>query len=201
MKFERGAFLGAALGAMVVPTSARAESSPSASIDRNELGPENSALQQRVGHWSVTETLWNTPGAAPITTTGLVAERRMMGSMLQELLRPASDASAVSVKRIDYLTFNRVEGRWEYVSMDLRAPVGIMTAQSLVRGSSAKIEITFQPFAVAGSGPAVTGQMLRMSQVITHESPDHDSKDQYFDMADGSGTMWLAHRYSYSRRS
>jgi hypothetical protein len=25
-------------------------------------------------------------------------------------------------------------------------------------------------------------------------------KDQYFTMADGTGTRWLAHRYTYTRR-
>lgn len=198
---ERRHFLGAAMSAFIMPTAACAEGSAASSITRNELGPENSALRSRIGRWDMTETVWNSPDASPITTTGLVADRKMMGSMLQELLRPAADASGGAVKRIDYLTFNRVEGRWEYVSMDLRAPVGIMTAQSLIRGHVTKIEVTFQPFAIAGPGPGVTGQMLRMSETIVHDGPNRDTKLQYFEMADGSGTMWLAHRYAYVRRS
>jgi hypothetical protein len=34
--------------------------------------------------WDVTETVWDKPGGNPVTTTGLVAERRMIGSYLQE---------------------------------------------------------------------------------------------------------------------
>jgi hypothetical protein len=199
--FERRRFICGVVGAMFVPTVVRAEESTSASISHNELGPENSALKQRVGRWNVTETVWNSPGASPVTTTSLVADRRMMGPMLQELLRPTADASSEAVKRIDYLTYNRVEGRWEYVSMDLRALDGIMTAQSLNRGNIAKIEMTFQPFAYVGPGPAATGQMLRMSEAIIYDGPDEDTKNQYFEMADGTGTMWLAHRYAYRRRS
>lgn len=197
---EHRTFFGVALCAMLLPAAAFANQSPGDSIVLNKLGPENAALKQRIGSWDVTETVWNAPGTSPITTTGLVADRRMMGSMLQELLRPAADASARAVKRIDYLTFNRAEGRWEYVSMDLRAPVGIMTAQSLALGNIDKIEMIFQPFAIAGSGPTVTGQMLRMSEIIIHDRPDRETKLQYFDMANGSGVMWLAHRYSYVRR-
>jgi hypothetical protein len=31
---------------------------------------------------------------------------------------------------IEYLTFNRVEVRWQYVSMDTRAPIGLVPARS-----------------------------------------------------------------------
>lgn len=52
----------------------------------------------------------------------------MIGSYLQEFIRPASDTSSQDIKRIDYLSFQRVEGRWKYVSIEMRAPVGIMLA-------------------------------------------------------------------------
>lgn len=85
--------------------------------------------------------------------------------------------------------------------MDTRAPVGIMPAWSFTRGEDARIVLTFQPFAIAGAGSDVTGQMLRMDTVLMYQSPDRDVKDQHFIMADGTGTMWLAHRYAYLRRS
>ncbi len=43
--------------------------------------------------------------------------------------------------------------------------------------------------------------MLRMFQIITYGEPDRDVKDQYFVLADGTGTKWLAHQYAYKRRS
>jgi hypothetical protein len=46
----------------------------------------------------------------------------MLGSMLQEILRPRA------VARTDMLAYNRMEGRWDYVSFDTRAPVGPMPA-------------------------------------------------------------------------
>lgn len=198
---ERRHLLGVAASSILLPGAPSAEGAPSAAVRLNELGPENEAMAQRVGLWDVTETVWESPNAAPVSTTGLLAERRVIGSMLQEILRPTSDASGAAIKRMDYLTFNRVAGRWDYVSMDTRAPVGIMPAWSFTRGEDARIVLTFQPFAIAGAGSDVTGQMLRMDTVLTYQSPDRDVKDQHFIMADGTGTMWLAHRYAYLRRS
>ena len=40
----------------------------------------------------------------------------------------------------------------------------------------------------------------RIEQIITEDGPDHEIKDQYFTLADGTGTRWLAHRYDYRRR-
>ncbi len=197
---ERRILFGAALGSVLLPALAKAQAAP-ASVRLNEPGPENGAMAQRAGLWDMTETVWEAPGAAPVTTTGLVAERRVIGSMLQEVLRPAADTAGKAADRIDYLTFNRVEGRWDYVSMDMRAPVGIMSAWSFERGEANRIDLAFQPFAVAGAGPGIGGQMLRMTQAVTLLDPDRDMKEQFFLLADGSGTKWLAHRYEYKRRA
>ena len=198
---ERRHLLGAAAGAALLPRAAAAQSMPPAAVRLNELGPENQELAQRAGLWDTTETVWATPDAAPASTTGLVAERRMIGLMLQEILRPASDTSGAAIKRIDYLSYNRVEGRWKYVSMDTRAPVGIMPASSYTRAEGGKITLVFDSLALVGDGVEVAGQMMRMEQVITSQGPDRDMKEQYFIMADGTGTMWLAHRYAYVRQS
>lgn len=198
---ERRILFGAALGSVLLPAVARAQAAAPASVRLNEPGPENGTMAQRAGFWDMTETVWEAPGAAPVTTTGLVAERRAIGSMLQETLRPAADPAGRTVDRIDYLTFNRVEGRWDYVSMDMRAPVGIMSAWSFERGEPNRIDLTFQPFAIASAGPEVGGQMLRMTQTITLLGPDRDMKEQYFLLADGTGTKWLAHKYEYKRRA
>ncbi len=163
------------------------------------IGPENGDMAKRVGAWTVTETVWDVPGALPKVTRGLIAERRMVGSMIQETLRDPADAKG-TVLRMDYLSFNRVEGRWEYVSMDTRAAVGIMTAQSVGRGRTGRIEVVFQPFALPGAGQDVSGQMLRMREEIISDAADHDVKDQYFTLADGTGAEWLAHRYDYVLR-
>jgi hypothetical protein len=166
----------------------------------NELGAEGKILAQRTGLWDVTETVWASPDAAPVTTKGLVAERLLMGTLLQEVIRQPGESPEKAVKRTDLLSYNRLEGRWGYVSFDTRAPVGLMPAWSTGRGDGSTINLTFTPFAVPSPGAAPTGQFILMEQAIHFEGPDHDAKDQYFTLADGTGTRWLAHRYAYTRR-
>jgi hypothetical protein len=165
----------------------------------NELGPENAAMAQRAGLWDVIETTWTSPTSTP-TKKNLVAERRMVGSFLEEVLEPAPNSAPADIKRIDYLSFNRIEGRWKYVSMDTRAPVGLMPAASDDRGENGSIHLTFEPFAILAASTNITGQLVLMQELIVQDSPDHDRKDQYFNVADGSGKSWLGHRYEYVRR-
>ncbi len=170
-------------------------------VDRlSTLGPEGEALAKRAGTWDVTFTNWEKPGAAPVTTGELVAERQMIGPMLQEILHTVPGALGPSFTRVDDLTFNRIEGRWDYMSMDTRAPVGLMPAWSLNHDPAERVFLSFQPFSMPGDGPNITGQMLRMEEIIIHTDADHDVKDQYFLPADGAGTKWLAKRYSYTRK-
>jgi hypothetical protein len=166
----------------------------------NELGPEGRSLAAQAGVWDVTETEWATPDAKPTVTKG-VAVRRIIGSVLQETLHPGNDPSDATTSRIDYLSFNRIEGRWNYVSMDMRDPLGIMTANSFERDPANRIEVVFAPFALPGNGSAVSGQMLRMNTIIETSSNGNSVKNQYFILADGTGRKWLAHRYAYTRRS
>jgi hypothetical protein len=196
--FERRELLSFAVGALLLPRLAAAEKERSASDRLNELGPENTRLAALAGAWGVVESIWSNPGATPKVISGLVADRRMIGSMLEETLRRPPDPTPL---RIDYLTFNRVEGQWQYVSMDFRAPVGIMPASSFERGDGDRIELFFQPLAVPGDGMQVSGLMLRMKQLITPERGNRQIKDQTFVTSDGSGAAWLAHRYTYVRQS
>jgi len=76
----------------------------------------------------------------------------MIGAFLGETLEPVSNSPAADIKRIDYLSFNRIEGRWKYLSMDTRAPVGLMPAASPDRGDASRIHLTFEPFVIPVTG-------------------------------------------------
>jgi hypothetical protein len=206
--FDRREFLGAAvLGAAslapAVIAGAQTPFDPIANTAQrlNAFGPEADCLARRVGLWDVVETVWDRPESEPVTTSGLVAERVMFGSMLQEIQRPSADIGRREVARTDMLAYNRMEGRWGYVSFDTRAPVGLMPAWSNDAGAVDAIALVFAPFAVPAAGGAAIGQLLRMEQVIRFSDDTHDVKDQYFILADGSGARWLAHRYAYRRRA
>ncbi|ABS27443.1 hypothetical protein Anae109_3250 [Anaeromyxobacter sp. Fw109-5] len=53
----------------------------------------------------------------------------MIGLYLQEIMKPAPGSGVPDFQRIDYLTYDAVQARWEYVSLDPRAPIGIMFAR------------------------------------------------------------------------
>lgn len=180
------------------PVDPPAQQAPSALTRTSELGPENSRIAPRAGTWDVVLTAWASPGAAP-TTTRMVAERKMVGMFLQEIIHFPPDPAGSDFQRIDYLSFQRIEGRWKYVSMDTRVQAGLMPAYSFGRGEEGRIILVFEPFAMPGSGADASGQLLQMQQIIIQKDADHDQKDQYFARADGSGQMWLANRYDYVR--
>jgi len=160
-------------------------------------GPETAALVSQEGSWAVTDTFRITPDAAPQVSTGLVADRRMVGSFLEETLH--SDGSTKPL-RIDYLGYDAIAGQWRYVSVEARIPVAPMPAASFTRDAPEHITLRFDPFAAPAIAPGWAGRMLRMEEVITRDGPDHETKDQYFILADGSGVRWLAHRYDYRRQ-
>jgi hypothetical protein len=84
--------------------------------------------------------------------------------------------------------------------MDTRAPVGLMPAASDDGGENGSIHLTFEPFAIPAASTNITGQLVLVQGLIVLDGPDHDRKDQYFNVADGSGKSWLGHRYEYVRR-
>ncbi|MBE7210715.1 MAG: DUF1579 family protein [Gluconacetobacter diazotrophicus] len=176
-----------------------ATAAPSAGERLNQPGPEAARLAARTGRWLVTETAWDGPDAAPATTTGLIADRVMIGTLLQETIRPSGEPGARTPSRTDLLSFNRLEGRWDYVSFDTRGPDGIMVAWSRGRGENDTVAFDFLPFAIPRPGPDAVGQFLRLDQVIRFVDDDHDVKEQFLTFADGSGTRWLGHRYGYAR--
>ena len=173
-----------------VPASA--QSDPGESATR-----ENAALSALEGAWTVTDTFWAQPGAAPTVGSGLVADRRMVGGLLEETLH-ASDSSRPL--RIDYLGYDAIAGQWRYVSIEARIPVAPMSASSFGRDPPDRITLRFEPFAAPAIAPGWAGRMLRMEEMIISDGPDHEMKDQYFLLADGTATRWLAHRYDYQRR-
>ncbi|SHN31321.1 Protein of unknown function [Duganella sacchari] len=166
----------------------------------NLPGADAAALAARAGWWDVSETVWARPGAEPAVIHGQVAHRQMVGLYLQEMLYASAQRSDAALHRMDYLGYNRVTGRWEYLSMDTRVAAGLMPAWSYEHDDVRRIRIQFEPFAFPGAGATVSGQLLRMEEIIEQTGPDTETKDQYFILADGSGTKWLAHRYAYARR-
>lgn len=160
------------------------------------VAPEVTELTSRTGSWVVTDTFRIEAGATAVVTSGMVADRRMVGSQLEETIHLAGDATPL---RIDYLGYDVTAGQWNYVSVEGRINVALMKATSAGRDRPEHITLRFEPFAAPPISPRWNGRLLRMEQVITQDGPDHETKEQFFTLADGSGRRWLAHRYEYRR--
>lgn len=199
---ERSLFI-PALALIAVSASVCAQApaprAPSAAERMLQPGPQQLSLRKRVGKWQVVATLWPAPGATPVVTKGLVAERKMVGTILQEVMRPAPGTSVPDFQRIDYLDFDRVEGRWKYVSMDTRFPVSIMPATSFADAEGDTLSFRFDSQAFVGFGAEVEGRFMVCTMTITRPDADHEVKKQYFNMAYGDGKPWLFVQYEYVR--
>jgi hypothetical protein len=103
-------------------------------------------------------------------------------------------------RRLDYLNFDHVEGRWKYVSMDTRFPVSIMPAKSTGLAEDSRIALQFEPQAFVGFGAKVEGRFMLSDMVVTSSDKDHQVKEQRVNMADGTGESWLFVRYEYVRQ-
>lgn len=82
-------------------------------------------LQQMAGTWDVQQRMWPAPGAAAMELPGAVAQRQLVdGKYLEEAMAPAAaDAAAAGAfQRHALLNYNPVSRRYEYTSLDTRAP-------------------------------------------------------------------------------
>ena len=127
-----------------------------------------------------------------------LAERAMIGLYLQEIMRPG-DGNGPDFRRIDYQHYDRVEGRWKYVSMDTRLPVSIMPASSFGGADNDTLRLESAPLGFIGFGDEVAGTLTRSDMVTTRRSDSHELKQQHFASADGTGRQWLAVQYEYRR--
>lgn len=183
----------------VSPVRAEPQQVPSSIETLNLPGAEARRLTTRAGDWDATITIWPAPGAEPIVARDLVARRRMVGQFLEERITPRRADPAQYFERVSYLHFNRVEGRWQYVSMDTRFPAGIMPASSIGPGTPDRIDLEFEPIAFPGWGASVDGWMLRSSYSVSGIGTDHEIARQDWTRADGTGRRWLAVQFDYRR--
>jgi hypothetical protein len=172
----------------------------SAAERMQQSGREEQGLQRRTGTWTVKATFRPTPDAKPMVTEQLVAERKMVGLYLEEVMHPDAGAKVPDFRRVAYQYYSRVEGRWQYVSIDTRFPVGIMPAYSFANETNGKLTLVFESLAFVGLGANVEGRMIRSNLEIARDSDDHEFVRQFWVQSDGTGRQWPAVEYEYTRR-
>jgi hypothetical protein len=163
-------------------------------------GPEIERLTRRVGDWDVVMTLRTAPNARPVVIAGLLAERTIIGPYLQEIMRPAPGSKVPDFRRIDYLTHNTLQRRWQYLSMDTRAAVGLMFAQGVGSDQGGDVTVYFADFpAPTEFGPELAGHFVRARHVLTRESESREVVRQYWTV--GAFPEWVGVQYEYTRRT
>ena len=163
-------------------------------------GSEEQQLKRRTGTWTVKMTFRPTPDAKPIVTEQLIADRKMVGLYMEETMHPDAGAKMPDFSRVAYQYYSRVEGRWQYVSMDTRFPVGIMPAYSFANESDGKLTMVFESLAFVGLGKDVEGRMIRSNLEIVAREQRSRVRASVLGAADGTARQWPAVEYEYTRR-
>src|ERR1700722_15037994 len=88
------------------------------------VAQETSPLLQRMaGTWDVQQRMRSGPGAAAVELPSAIARRELVGgTYLEETMEPTSREVAQSFHRNAFLNYNSVTRRYEYTSLDTRAP-------------------------------------------------------------------------------
>jgi hypothetical protein len=145
-----------AAGLPAYPALAQASSTLPASTALAMPGPEHAWLDPLAGTWAVEMLVYPGPGAEPITSTDLTATREWIldGRYLKEELRGtfAGNPSA----RDGLLGYNRLDGRFELVTVDTFEPGQMIYAS---RGAESPGGFSLYGESVeAGFGPEPTGR-------------------------------------------
>jgi hypothetical protein len=204
LRYVLGVCAGSVIGVCAATTELRAEAPAARSRGNVASRPKTDRLTQRVGGWDVVMTLRTAPNAKPIVIAGLIAERTVIGPYLQEIMRPAPSSKVPDFRRIDYLTYNTLQRRWQYLSMDTRAAVGLMFAQGVGSDQGGDdqggdLTVYFADFpAPTEFGPELAGHFMRARHVLTQESDSREVVRQYWTV--GAFPEWVGVQYEYTRR-
>ncbi|HMN78290.1 MAG TPA: DUF1579 family protein [Burkholderiaceae bacterium] len=82
-------------------------------------------LQHMAGTWEVQQRMWPAPGAAAVDLPPAIARRQLIdGKYLEEVMEPlrGDTSQATSFRRNALFNYNAVAKRYEYTSLDTRAP-------------------------------------------------------------------------------
>jgi len=101
-----------------LPAAAWTESAPPGSAAK-----ATPLLNKMVGTWDVRQRMWAGSGAEAVDLPPAVARRTLIqDSYLQEVMQLAQPSSTDAFTRTAYLNYNAVSRKYEYFSLDTRAP-------------------------------------------------------------------------------
>ncbi|PSL50301.1 uncharacterized protein DUF1579 [Chitinophaga niastensis] len=164
-------------------------------------GPEYDWLKPLAGNYEVEMRIWPKAGADPIPLGTFRVTRKFIGNFLQEIMEPLPGTKTDPFSRITYLSFNKINLRWEYIVMDTRFPVMMFETSfdgKIVNGKELTTYLSSFPVP-ALVGKEAAGQMAKQRRTFTIVGPDQDEMRQYWTLP--SGKEYLAIAYVYKRIS
>jgi hypothetical protein len=162
-------------------------------------GPEYDLIRRMVGQWQVNMRIWPADGAEPMVAPPMVATRELVrDAYLQEVMEAALGTDQDPFTRIAYLSFNNARRRYEYLSMDTRAP-GMMyeTTYGDELEEPGTIALYLDNFTFPGWGQELTGQLVKQRRLLSVQDDDTTLCRQYWTLP--AAAPYLSVEYIYKR--
>lgn len=160
-------------------------------------GTEYDSIKPLIGKWSVKMTIYKKNSTEILSETAAQLERKMIGNFLQETMKPAGENDPNPFERISYLSYNRVNKRWEYSVFDTRFPLA-MNEQSVEHDiKNNAITVYLDNFALPPMwGDQYAGRLTKQRRVITF-GKDENTNHQFMTLP--GEEEFLAIKYVFAR--
>ena len=176
-----------------------------APLGAGQAAPE--LLQRMVGTWDVQQKMWPGANATAIILPPAVAKRQLVGNTyLKETMQLEPGSKQSPFTRDAYFNYNAVTHRYEYASMDTRAPQ-LMVEKSDVTAEASTTPQRADTIALQGSRFLAPrwGNATNVSfrYRLTIGPVEHDRQTVRLYLTPLSGTTkkeFLAFEYVYTRR-
>jgi hypothetical protein len=166
----------------------------------------NPLIQPMIGDWDVRQRMWSGAQAKALDLPAAVAHRVLIGPViLQETMALTSGSSETPFTRVAYFDYNVVNHRYEYFSLDTRAPQ-MMNERSLTAGAGSNFQHS-GPLTLYG-GRFIAPQWgeaknvpFRYRIAIGEVEKEQQTVRLYFTPQSGAGAgEFLAFEYVYTRK-
>jgi hypothetical protein len=192
--------LALAAGLLLLAPLCLSAANAAAGESAGEVSPATQLIEDMAGSWSVKEWMWPARGAHPIELPRAMARRELIdGKFLEETMTSLPGAPE-PFTRIACFDYNTVSGRYEYFSLDTRAPQ-MMNERSVGRGNpDGQIWLHGPMFVAPQWGPA-RNAAFRYALALGPIRGNSQTVELYLTPIPASaGGQFLAFKYVYTRR-
>jgi len=158
-------------------------------------------LRDMVGAWDVRQQMWFAPDTKVIDLPRAVARRRLIeGSYLEETMTLAEKSERGSFTRVAYLNLNTVSQRYEYFSLDSRAPQQMRyESDKPGKGGSGEVRLKGGTFVAAQWGEAKNVE-FKYRLTLGEVQKDQQVVRLYLTPQSEGAKEFLAFEYVYTRQ-